>query len=373
MRLIGIIFLLLSFHFNFSQEEILKDPIASVIAENAVGYLNNFQFDEFDVEVEKLYTSFSLHPAYPLLKSMSLYYQSLINMKHQAEDTVYIKLLDQVVDYSEEMLVENENSKEGLFFALTGYGYRAQYYSDNGAFFKAVGEAKKAYKYYKKGRDYKDELNELYFMTGLFNYLIVQYPENHPMVKPLMGFFQKGDKQLGLEELDYGSKYAVFTKASCFSYSAYLNTKFEANYEKGVEYTRDFYLMYPLNTLNKVNYIMALLLNGNYAKSLNLIESLKKEDNKFYLIAYHLFEGWYTSHNSHDIDKAMMHLDIVELMRSENKDITGDIYALSCYKKAQLYSSMMMNDQAKIYYKKALANSSFTVVKDAYKVFQQNK
>jgi tetratricopeptide (TPR) repeat protein len=373
MRFILLIFLFLSVHLSIAQKDILKDPVASKVAEKAVNYLNNFQFDAFDKEVEKLRPNYELHPAYPLLKSMSLYYQSLVDMNHKAEDLEYIKLLDQVVGYSEKILLSDPNSPEGVFFALTGYGYRAQYFSDNGSFFKAVGEGKKAYKYYKQGRQYKDELNELYFMTGLFNYLLVQYPENHPIVKPLMGFFQKGDKQLGLEQLHYGSVHAIFTKASCFSYSAYLYTKFEENYKKGKQYTSDFYAMNPNNNLNKVNYIIALLFNKDYEKALPLINSLKKEKNEFYTTAWQLFTGWYTSEQAKDYEAALGHFEVFELLSKKNTSITNDLQALACYKKAQIYELQNNNEEAKAYYKKALNSSSYEEIKNAYKNLQQKK
>jgi tetratricopeptide (TPR) repeat protein len=210
-------------------------------------------------------------------------------------------------------------------------------------------------------------------MTGLFNYYIEQYPENHPMIKPMMGFFQKGDKELGLKELDYATKKAVFTQGSAYTYITYLYTKFEANYEKGVFYSKKFYKMNPNNTLNKTNYLMALLFNKQYDEALALINSLKKEKNEFFLIAYHLYKGWYALEKEGDKKMALAQFEIVELMSQKNKSITLDFYALACYKKAQIYEELNLKDDAKTYYKLALNDSSFEEVKVAYKSFQQKR
>jgi len=372
MRLVLLSFLFLSFLVCSGQKEILKDSVSRKITKDAVNYLNNYQFAEFDVEVEKLKKDYENHPAYPLLKSMSLYYQSLIDMERSAEDETYIDLLDEVVEMSEKMMTDYPGSREGVFFALTGYGYRAQYYSDQGVFFKAVGEGKKAYKYYKQGKEYMKELNEFYFMTGLFNYLIVQYPETHPIVKPLMGFFQKGDKELGLEYLDYGSKNAVFTKGSCFTYSTYLYTKYESDYKRAIEFSETYYTMYPQNGLNKVNYIIALLFNQDYETALPLILSLKEEREEYFLIARNLFEGWYAKEKLNQPDVALEHFEIVRILSQKNDKITVNLCALSCYKTAQIFESQKKNGEAKEFYKKALNDSPFEEVKLAYENFQKN-
>ena len=118
---------------------------------------------------------------------------------------------------------------------------------------------------------------------------------------------------------------------------------------------------------------MALLFNKEYDKALPLIRSLKLEDKKFYLIAYHLFQGWYILEKNGDAEASLKHFDIVELMIQNDKTITKDIYNLTCYKKAQIYSSKGMNDEAKSYYKKALSGSAFEEIQDSYKEFQKRK
>ncbi len=370
--LFSIVFLALSI-LGFSQKEILKDPISLKIAEKAIAHLDNFQFSAFDKEVEKLKVNYGKHPSYPLLKSMSLYYQSLVDMNRKGEHLEYLNLLNKVIDYSEEMLKTNPESTEGLFFALSGYGYRAQYYSDHDHFFRAINEGKKSYKYFKKGQKLKKELNEFYFMTGLFGYYIEQYPENHPVIKPLMSFFQKGNKVKGLQELDYASKNAVFTKGTAYIYTAYLYTKFEANYNKGKQYSGDFYRLNPKNTLNKTNYILALMLNKDYRKALPLLNSLKNEKNEYYQMAYHLFKGWYMLEMLDDKKVALEDFEIAELLAQKNPRITLDLYTITCYKKAQVYEASGLKDKAKNYYKKAVVDSGFKEIERAYRTFQAKK
>lgn len=373
MKLLVSVFLLAASFLGFSQKEILTDKHAVETCKKCINYLDNYEFDQFDIEVEKLKKDYEKHPAYSLLKSISTYYQSLTDMNNKGENITYYNLLNNVVTYSEIMLEKDPESKEGLFFALSGYGYRAQYFSDIGSFFKAVGEGKKAYKFYKKGKEYKDELYEFYFMTGLFNYYIEQYPENHPMIKPLMGFFQKGDKEQGLQELDFACKNAIFTQGSAFTYSAYLYTKFEMNYPQAINYSGNFYESHPNNSLNKVNYIMALLFDKNYNQAYPLIQTLKGYNSNYFVIAQNLFKGWYEFEQNKNQTKALKHLKIAELLCAENMTITQDLYALICYKKAQIFEEQNKTSEAKTYYKNGLSDSSFEEVKLAYKTFQQKK
>ena len=104
MKLLVSAFLLVASFLGFSQKEILTNKHAVEICKRCINYLDNYEFDHFDIEVEKLKEDYEKHPAYPLLKSMSIYYQSLTDMNNKGENMTYYKLLNNVVSYSEIML-----------------------------------------------------------------------------------------------------------------------------------------------------------------------------------------------------------------------------------------------------------------------------
>ena len=65
------------------------------------------------------------------------------------------------------MLRENKDDVEANFFLMACHAYLAELYVNNGYNFKALGEAKSAYKYIKIGFNHIDDNPEFYFSSGI--------------------------------------------------------------------------------------------------------------------------------------------------------------------------------------------------------------
>lgn len=69
---------------------------------------------------------------------------------------------------------------------MAGHGYIALIHNYNNEKMKAASEAKKAYDYVMDGFKYMQHNPEFYFSSGLYNYYMIRYPEDHPIVKPVV-------------------------------------------------------------------------------------------------------------------------------------------------------------------------------------------
>src|SRR5690606_16381075 len=77
---------------------------------------------------------------------------------------------------------------------------------------KAAFAGKNALNYLELSRG-DEELNaELLLGDALFNYFSVWIPENYPLLRPMMLLFAKGDKELGIKQLEEVSANAFYAR-----------------------------------------------------------------------------------------------------------------------------------------------------------------
>ena len=77
---------------------------------------------------------------------------------------------------------------------------------------KAAAVGKNAINYLEASKSKEGLTPELLFGDALYNYFSVWVPENYPALKPLLLFFRKGDKALGLKQLKEVSYNAFYTR-----------------------------------------------------------------------------------------------------------------------------------------------------------------
>lgn len=77
---------------------------------------------------------------------------------------------------------------------------------------KAASAGKNALKYLEVSKGNEDFSPELLFGDALYNYYSVWISENYPMLKPILIFFPKGDKELGVKQLKEVALNAFYTR-----------------------------------------------------------------------------------------------------------------------------------------------------------------
>ena len=151
------------------------------------------------------------------------------------------------------------------------------FWSDNGKTGKVVPDLRLMYKYTIEGKELKDQFVEFYFSTGLYNYYIEAYPEAHPTYKPLLAFMQKGDKALGLEQLNHAINEAVFLKVEALLFMSLIQLKYEKDLNTAAIYARRLHHEYPRNTYYQGQLLTILLHQQRYKEANELLESMEPQ------------------------------------------------------------------------------------------------
>lgn len=288
----------------FSQEKLLERPEALEIVKKGLFHIYNTETVKAEHYISQVDELMPRHPVTPMMRALNINWSANPIESNTEEFRKLIGFLQLSLDRTRNYLKADQQDLEAIFFAMIIHGWLAQFYDEDGHTFKAVNSAKKAYQYMKIGFELLDQNNEFYFSTGMYNYYRVQYPESNPIYKPFVWFFRDGDKELGLNQLDYASKNAVFTKAEASMYLAHIYLRYENQPKLAVNYSKGLVDMFPRNTFFKITYTEALLAAGRYTKAYVLVQALLMEEKDYYRMSGELFYGWYFEKHLSDLRKA---------------------------------------------------------------------
>ena len=238
-----------------------------------------FSFDEARSIQSELLSSTPNHPAPLFLEALIVYWENFPLAPSTEASSAFISLMDQVTELSKELREDTLTYTEGVFFDLFGRAFKAMFWADNGKSGKVIPDLGNMYRYTKRGFDLKDQFVEFYFSSGLYNYYIEAYPEAHPAYKPLVAFMHKGDRELGLEQLNYAINHTVFLKVEAILFMSLIQLNYEKDLNSAAIYAERLVRDYPGNILYQGHLINIMLHQHRYEQVKKLLlETADQED-----------------------------------------------------------------------------------------------
>jgi len=243
----------------YSQQSYLHRPDILEKVELSLHNTYNFAFDEARAIQKELKESTPDHPAPFFLGALIVYWEHFPLLPDNPAAKSFIHLMDQCVLMAKDLIENEETYLEGIFFDLFGRAFKAMFWADNGKSGKVVSDLGTMYRRFKEGKELKDQFVEFYFSTGLYNYYIEAYPEAHPAYKALVSFMQKGDKKLGLEQLNHAINHAIYLKVEALLFMSLIQLKYEKDLSTAAIYARRLHHDYPDNTYYQGHLLTILL------------------------------------------------------------------------------------------------------------------
>ncbi|GAA4401221.1 hypothetical protein GCM10023187_15150 [Nibrella viscosa] len=354
----------------WAQGQILTDKDAQQTIVSALDHIYNYQFDEAEPLIRQLRGRYPQHPVAPMLKAIQLQWQYLPLKENRAATTQYTQYLSQSLELAQKLLDKDKKDPEGVFFALTAHGYLALKHHYDEEFLKGVGEAKKAYGYLIDGFKLMERNGEFYFTTGLYNYYVERYPEDHPIVKPFMVFFQNGNMQQGLRQMEASVKRGLFTRAEASYYLTIIYLKHESQPNRAIQFSRWLIDKYPNNPIYRMRHTEALLLAGRYNEAEPHIDQLKKLPLKILPMAVKVFDGLVLEKDAQN-DKAAAESYQAAIRMPFDIANTREYLAFAYAGLARIAARAGDRNQAKTYYKKATDIAEYKMIHQEAKAFSK--
>ncbi len=348
-RIVFFLFLLTS---SFAKAQLLYDAPTQNLVLEAIDHIYNYEFGSVEPLARQIRAKYPNHPVNPLLKAIQLHWQYLPVKDNKAMSGQYQSYLQECLNKAKVLEKDAKTRPEAAFFSMAGHGYIALIHNYNDDKIKAASEGKKAYNYVMDGFKYMERNPEFYFSSGLYNYYVIRYPEDHPIVKPLILFFKDGNREEGLRQMDIAARKGIFTRTESAFYLARIFLKHELRYEKASNYLSTLTQKYPNNPIFLMKNIEALLLLGQYEEAEPFLERFKRRTDKFFPIASHTFEGIVEEkHLKHDGAAAKAYQ--TALRQPFDSEYTKEYHAFAYAGLARI--ALRAGDRAKAtaYYKKA--------------------
>ncbi len=249
---------------------LLADKDVQLECTQSLNDLYNFRFDAAEAEFMRLKSRYGWHPLPYFLMGLSDWWKIMPDTQNTAYDDSFLAYMDTTIQVAERLYKGFPAYKaEAAFFLAAAYGFKGRLYSDEERknWRKAASVGKSALDYLEEGRGNHHLSPELVFGDALYNYFSVWVPENYPALRPLLWFFRKGDKQLGLQQLKEVSYNAFYTRTEAMVWLMRILNSYENDRFQALQISEYLFESYPNNPYFHRYYARMLYSVGRYAEA----------------------------------------------------------------------------------------------------------
>jgi hypothetical protein len=290
--------------------QILQDTASLNLVKKGIDSVYNTQFAYAHEALRKISQLYPEHPIVILFKGIITYWENYPLLSNSAAASSFEKDMRHCIALCE----KNKNPSyvaEFLLANLCARGLLLTFYAGNDHNNDVFPLAASTYPFIKRSFDFTSVYSDFFFFTGLYNYYREVYPKVHPVFKPLIFFFRKGNRVKGLEELQIAALKSILLKAESFSDLSYINISYENNYLKASYFSKHLHDLYPDNPEYLAEYVKNLLLVKKYDEADSLVRSSGTNQVKSYFQAQMaIFKGIIEEKKYHDYKLAQHYYNV---------------------------------------------------------------
>lgn len=219
--LLGLILLTVSYVFAQKKKSPVLDTLPPILlmdeslqAEltDALDQMYNFQFEQAEREFLQIRKRYPEHPLPYFLMALSQWWKIMPNTDNNTYDELFLAYTDTALAKAEKLYRQNPKNVEASFFLAATYGFKGRFHADREQWLKAASAGRNALRNMRRGKELNELSPEFLFGDGLYNYFAEWIPENYPFLAPIVATFPKGNKELGLKQLDEVARKAFYTR-----------------------------------------------------------------------------------------------------------------------------------------------------------------
>ena len=294
--LIFVLFLVISFGSLGQKPDsiplLLLDTEIQIESTDGINSMYNFDFLRADSQFRWLRGKYSWHPLPYFLLGLSQWWRIMPNLDETKYDKTFLVQMDSAILLAQNIF--NKGSEvEGGFFLSAAHAFKGRLYAERRNWTKAASEGKKALQYLEYCRGKEEFGPEIMFGDALYNYYAEWIPENYPILKPVMIFFEDGNKELGLKQLKEVANNAFFTRTE----AQYFLMRIEADEgdKKNALFISEYlHQTFPNNAYFHRYYARQLYASGLYTRMEPVCHSIMNKIDSAY-VGYEAHSGRYAT------------------------------------------------------------------------------
>jgi tetratricopeptide (TPR) repeat protein len=262
---------------------LIADTDVQIDATEALNDMYNFKFDEASMQFRWLKNHHEDHPLPYLLLALNEWWRIMPNLAVESYDEKFLGYIETTIEKAETLYDIDSTKIEGAFFLATSWGFKARLLSERRSWLKAAHATNKSLRYLDDCRR-KEELSpELMFGDALYNYFSVWIPDNYPQLKPFLVFFEKGEKEVGLQQLRQVARNAFYTRTEAQYWLMRILFNEENDHENALQVAEYLHETFPDNAYFHRYYARMLYSMGKLVRAKLVSEDLLHKIDSGYL------------------------------------------------------------------------------------------
>ncbi|MBM2814649.1 MAG: hypothetical protein HW421_1411 [Ignavibacteria bacterium] len=229
-----------------AQWVIMKNDADSLVRLGS-DYIYNMQYDSASSCFKKVMQIYPKHPAGYFLDAMVEWWRIWISHDKGKYDQLFLSKIEKVLQVCKMILDSNSTDLNALFFKGGSLGYRGRYYTIRSNWLSAASDAREGMKILLDCNEKAPGNHDIMLGTGIYNYFAQKFQESYPILAPIMAFLPKGDKEIGLLQLQASARYARYTATEAKVVLQQIYEQFEKDNAKCTEISQELFKKYPKN------------------------------------------------------------------------------------------------------------------------------
>ncbi|MCC2547362.1 tol-pal system protein YbgF [Hymenobacter sp. BT175] len=227
---------------------LLLDKDIQTELEGAIFNLYNFKYDKAEKQFRSLRRRYPQHPLPYLLMGMSFWWKIMpTGLQTKQYDKIFLAYMDTTIIKAEKLYKKDKKNYEACFFLSAAYGWDAQLNAERKNWGRATVSSRRALDYLQKSNEANGLSPEFLYGQALFNYYAVWISEHYKVLRPVLLFFPKGNRALGLQQLRNVADNGFYTSVEARFYLARILFNDENNLNAALPVARSLAATYPDN------------------------------------------------------------------------------------------------------------------------------
>lgn len=281
----------------YAEKMLLRNQMVQIEIANAMNDLYNFKFESATTQFLWFKDKYPSHPLPYFLLGLTEWWKIMPNGDETKYDKKFIAYMDSSLIFAYDLYKEDKNNAEATFFLSAAYAFKARLHAERGNWTRSLNNTRSALSYMRLSEKRKEEVinPELMFGEGLYNYYSVWLPENYPLVRPVMAFFKKGDKNKGLELIKKAANNAYYTRQEALYFLVRIYRYEEEKPSLALPIAASLYQDYPDNAYFHRLYSSLLFSAGQFYELEPVAKSMMDKIKLDYF-GYEAISGRYASY-----------------------------------------------------------------------------
>lgn len=247
IRLLSFILILIGINYPLSAQWQIMDKEMDALVTQGADQIYNVEFEQAEETFNKVIEMNPTHPSGYFLKSMIWWWQmQLVGIRPDLEER-FLDDIEDVIEVCDAILDTNDYDLNALFFKGGALGYRGRFHGQKKEWYDAASDGSEALSIMEKAYKTAPTNYDILLGKGVYSYFADAIPEKYPVIKPLMGIFPPGDKEIGLIQLKIAAEKARYANVEAMVTLMQVYYGFEDNYDKAYEWASKLHNLYPGN------------------------------------------------------------------------------------------------------------------------------